>query len=452
MGWRWLPSRIARFVMLAFVLQLLVFGGVLALVWQASGAAIAVAERDTIEELRRDLMSAYYDGGDPALLRLIRARVGAAGPDRVVMLLARPDGGVVAGNLVAWPAAAQPGPAWRRLTVRYPGRMDAVPMAMIAWTLPDGRRMLVARSVAASDQLETMTEQAMLTGLLVGLALMLITALVLGRLVSRQIERVVATARAVEAGALTSRVPVDGSRDAFDALGQSINAMLDRIQSLVSQLRLMTDGLAHDFRSPITRLRTVVEQASLETRDPAALAALERATQETDHLLAMLSTALLISRTEAGLGREQFETTDLGQLLADLVELYGPSAEDRGFALELAAPALVRLPVHRQLVAQAMGNLVDNALAYASGGSRIELGVRRVPGGALLWVADNGPGIAEGQRAAALRRFSRLDPARRPGGSGLGLSLVEAVARMHEGTVKLEDNAPGLRVVMELSG
>lgn len=452
MGWRWLPSRIARFVMLAFLLQLLVFGGILALVWQASSAAIAAAERDNVDELRRDLMTAFYDEGDPALRRMISTRLSLAKRGELALLLARADGRAVAGNLPAWPAGVQTSGTWQRLNVHFPGRPEMEPMGMLSWALPDGRRMLAARSIASSDQLETMTKEAVLTGLVIGLALMLVTALVLGRLVSRQIGRVVATARAVEAGSLTSRVPVDGSRDAFDALGSAINAMLDRIQTLVSQLRLMTDGLAHDFRSPITRLRGVIEQAARETEDPAALAALDRATAETDHLLAMLSTALLISRTEAGLGREQFATTDLGALLDDLADLYGPPAEDQGMSLDCVAPSLVRLPVHRQLIAQAVGNLIENALAYAAGASHIELGVRRVPGGAELWVADNGPGIPPDQREAALRRFSRLDPARRQGGSGLGLSLVEAVARMHEGSVHLEDNAPGLRVVMALSG
>jgi signal transduction histidine kinase len=245
-------------------------------------------------------------------------------------------------------------------------------------------------------------------------------------------------------------VPVTGSGDAFDALGGAINTMLDRIQSLVSELRLTTDGLAHDLRSPVTRLKAALDRAMLETEDPVAVAALESVASESEALLDMLSTALLISRTQAGIGREQLHAIDVQAFLLDLSEVYGPLAEDQDFTIAVEAEPGLTLNLHRQLASQAIGNLIENALRYAEGGKQITLSAARKGETVELAVADDGPGIPPDRHAEALRRFGRLDPSRHSGGSGLGLSLVEAVARLHGGEVALEDNRPGLRVVLRL--
>jgi len=432
-------------VLLAFGFQLAVFGGVLLFVWQASDAAIRADQRERVDGLRRELMTHFFDGGLPALARAVTDQSRTAGREGAALLLLDARGQRLAGNLAAWPPQVPPRAPWRIVTL--PMAAGKEPMAVASWEIPGGR-LLVARSVAASTQLALTAEEAAATGLLIGLMLALASALILGRLLAGQIEALVDTAEEVAAGRLASRVPTDQSGDAFDRLGQAINAMLDRIERLVSQLRMMTDGLAHDFRAPVTRLRAVVDQAAGATSDPAARAALDRAMAEADALLAMLSTALLISRAEAGIGRDQFEPGDLVGLLDDLAEVYGPLAEERGFAIRVAAPAVVRAPVHRQLMLQALGNLIENATLYAEGGTTIELGVAAVEGGAALWVADDGRGIAPEQRGKAMERFGRLDPARRPGGSGLGLSLVEAVAHLHEGSLQLLDNAPGLRALV----
>lgn len=448
----WLRSRLARFVLLAFGLQLAVFGGVLLFVWQASDAAVRADQRERVAGLRAELMTHYFDGGLPALTRAVGEHMAPLGRERAVVLLLDPRGARLAGNLAGWPAGVPARTAWHIVPLALGGQ-PAEPVAITSWEIPGGYRLLAGRSIGASAGLALTAEEAAATGLLIGMLLALASALILGRLLSGQIEALVETAGAVAAGALGSRVPTDGSDDAFDRLGRAINTMLERIEGLVSQLRMMTDGLAHDFRAPVTRLRTVVDQASAATTDPAARAALERAMAEADALLAMLSTALLISRAEAGIGRDQFEPVDLVRLLDDLAEVYGPLAEERGFALVVAAPAVARAPLHRQLMLQALGNLIENAALYAEGGSRIELGAARHPeGGWRLWVSDDGVGIAPHQRARALERFGRLDPARRPGGSGLGLSLVAAVAHLHGGTLTLAGNQPGLRAELVLAG
>jgi signal transduction histidine kinase len=324
-------------------------------------------------------------------------------------------------------------------------------IAVSTMRLPDGSRLLTGRVIDAGVRLSEINAEAMAAALLAGMVLTLLSALLLARIFSRQVEGIVRTTAAISGGALADRVPVDGSGDAFDALGEAINAMLDRIESLVSELRLMTDGLAHDLKSPVTRLKSVLEHAILETDDPTASAALEKVAREAETLLAMLTTALLISRTQAGIGRDQRKETDLGALLLDLAEVYGPLAEDHGFALETQAEAGLCAPLHRELTSQAIGNLIENALNYAAGGTRITLSATMAAGMLQLAVGDDGPGIPASQRAEALRRFGRLDPARHVAGSGLGLSLVDAVARLHDGHVALEDNAPGPRVVLTLA-
>lgn len=448
---RLLRSTTARFVAIAFLCQFAVTAGVLVFVDQAGTRAIDRAQKQAVADLRDELVDAYRTGGEEELRRLIRARLQAARGGAAVILLADRDGAPIAGNLGAWPTVVPVSTPWRAIDLYRMGSAMPEHMGVATTPLPGGERLLAGHVIDSGVRLARINEDAVLAALVAGLALATLSALAIGRLLSRQIGSVVDTAAAVGAGALGRRVPANGSGDAFDDLAQAINAMLERIEALVSQLRMMTDGLAHDLRSPVTRLKSTLEHAIVETRDPAALAALGRVADEADILLGMLSTALLISRTEAGMGREHLVPTGIAPLLADLAEVYGPLAEEHGFAIEVAAPSGLSIPLHRELMSQAIGNLIENALNYAEGGRRIVLGAAMEEGRHVaIGVGDDGPGIPPGRREEALRRFGRLDPARRVAGSGLGLSLVAAVARLHGGTIALEDNRPGLRVTLRL--
>jgi len=295
------------------------------------------------------------------------------------------------------------------------------------------------------------TGEAMIAALLLAVPLALLGAIVATRVITVRVERIADTARRVGMGELSLRVPVEpGMKDAFADLADTINLMLGRIETLVTELRVVTDSLAHDLRSPLTRLSATIDRASRETGDEVALSALERVGSEAETLLAMLSAALQISRTEAGIGRDRFVATDLGQMIEDLAEVYGPLAEERGFTL--ATQGAAHAVVHRELVGQALANLVDNAMKYAGPGGVIRLSVASDAETLTLAVDDDGPGIPEDQRGEALRRFGRLDPARQPGGAGLGLALAAAVARLHGGDLELGDNAPGLSVRFLLPG
>lgn len=445
-------STTTRFVLLAFLLQLPITGGVLFFAQHRSEQALVAAQQGWVEELRRELLIAHQETGPAGLARAIDERIRSVRGDLAVILLADANGRRIAGNLSAWPPVLPDQTPWRTTDLYRVGSNRSEHIGASTMLMPDGTQLLTGRVIDADSHLTSINREALIAALIMGLLLTMLSAILLARIVSRQIDRIVRTAGAISEGALQDRVPIDGSGDAFDALGVAINTMLDRIGSLVSELRLTTDGLAHDLRSPVTRLTSVLERAMLETSDPQASAALEKVALEAETLLGMLTTALLISRTEAGLGREAMVEISLDTLLRDLVEVYGPLAEDGGFMLEAEAAPGVGARLNRELVSQAISNLIENALKYAEGGTRITLSAIAVDGVLQLAVADNGPGIAEARRGEAMRRFGRLDPARQASGSGLGLSLVEAVARLHGGTIALEDNGPGLRVVITLPG
>ncbi len=450
-GWRgFARSTIGRFVGLAFLCQFLVTGGVLLFVQQASQRTVVAADRDAVHDLRDELLRVARERGAAGLRQDIERRLPTVRSERIVLLLTDAQGRIVAGNLGAWPTTITDNTPWRTIELYRIGGEQPEPIGVSTSRLPDGGRLLAGIVTSHSLQLTRIYEEALTIAFLMSLLLTLIIAILLGRVLTRQISAIADTANAVAVGAFHRRVATDGSGDAFDRLGLSINAMLERIDALVSQLRMMTDGLAHDLKSPVTRLLSVVEQASTQTRDDQALDALEKVHREAQTLQGMLSTALLISRTEAGFGSDRMRDTPIAELLEDLAEVYGPLIEDSGFTLHVAAPAGLAFPLHRELVSQAIANLIENALKYAEGGDRIALDAAMDGDALTISVSDNGPGIPADQHEAAMKRFGRLDPSRTKPGSGLGLSLVEAVARLHHGALLLGDAAPGLRATLRL--
>jgi len=274
---------------------------------------------------------------------------------------------------------------------------------------------------------------------------------ILAHYVARRIGNIAAVANRISARDLSQRVPLSGAGDSFDRLGMQVNAMLDRISRLMEELRLLTDTLAHDLRSPAGRLRAAA-QAAAESDDPAEQEELlNSVVRNADALIRILSTVLEISRSEALTGRNQFSWFDVSELGAELAEMYDPLAEERGAALRFDRPKRpVPLFGHRQLLAQAISNLVENAIRYGSTGGEIDVRVRPGDKQIRIEVADRGPGIPLERRQEALKRFGRLDSSRSDEGAGLGLALAQAIAHLHEGELLLEDNEPGLLIVMQL--
>lgn len=432
---------VAAHLVLVALSTAVVLGGVY---WSTRGL-IEAEVRQVVQAELTGLADNYRSGGLAGLTAAIERRSGPRGSPDGVYLLTGPRGRPIAGNLAEWPEDVTPGSGWITLDLYRTdeGRNAAVSAASLR--LDRGERLLVGRDAAARRAFERRLVEALLwaLGLMAGLALLI--GWLLSRLVLGRISEVAGTAETIVSGHMDRRVPLRGTGDEFDRLAATLNAMLDRIEGLVAEMRMVTDSVAHDLRSPLTRLRGHVEQA-LGTHDAAVREGLlARALEEADHVLSSFTGLLDIARAEAGMGREQFERVDLSDLAADMADLFAPVAEERGIEIDPdAAPAVIE--GHPQLLAQAVSNLMENALAHAPAGSRIALRVATGPEGPSLTVADHGPGVPEAERARVLEPFVRRDHSRGGTGTGLGLSLVAAVARLHGARLELSDNAPGLRV------
>jgi signal transduction histidine kinase len=284
---------------------------------------------------------------------------------------------------------------------------------------------------------------------IIAFILSLAAGYLLSRYILRRVETIGATSRQIVAGDLTKRVPLRGTGDEFDRLALSLNEMLARIEELMTGMRVVTDSVAHDLRSPLTRLKARLELALAKPEDPGEHAqALGTALDETDALLKMLSSLLEIARTEAGLDREHMSDVDLSDMIDNLAELYEPAAEEKGLSLHVDAAEHAIVTGHRELLAQAASNLIENAIKFSLHGGRIDVLLTKVDGVTKLIIRDQGPGIPEADREAVLQRFVRLDSARSTRGTGLGLSLVAAVAKLHDAGLELGDNHPGLVVTL----
>jgi signal transduction histidine kinase len=305
---------------------------------------------------------------------------------------------------------------------------------------------------ATFDEHEGLAE-ALERSLWLALGLSILFGMVSGWLIARyvngRVRELARVADAVSAGDLAHRMPVKPGGDAFDTLARRINAMLDRIEVLMSELRVLTDSLAHDLRSPVQRLRARVEGALTTADEGQRDLLLSGVVKEADALTRLLTTVLEIGRSEAGAARAQFAPVDGAALVIEIVEMYEPLAEEKGITLVTDIGPAPPFAGHRQLLAQALTNLVDNAFAYGNG-QPVTLMSRAQGEAIVLGVVDGGPGIAAADRTEARRRFGRLDASRNAPGAGLGLNLVESIAHLHGGTFDLADNAPGLRATLVL--
>jgi signal transduction histidine kinase len=278
------------------------------------------------------------------------------------------------------------------------------------------------------------------------------------RRVLSRIDAMTATAQTIMAGDLAGRLPVAGTGDELDRLADHVNAMLDRIVALMRGLTEVSDNIAHDLKTPLTRLRNRCEQALREKGDVVDYrAVLESTIEESDELIRTFDALLMIARAESGHARDNMTEFDAAEIARDVAELYEPLADENGLALKLDASGKAPVRGNRELVSQALANLVDNAIKYAAPqsklkGERAEILVKAGSAGehVTLSVEDHGLGIPEGDRDRVVERFVRLEQSRSQPGSGLGLSLASAVARLHGGELKLEDNKPGLRSIIAL--
>lgn len=363
----------------------------------------------------------------------------------------------LAGNLLFWPWQLSRVPGLHR----FSAQVNAIPKdarikdedvqvrAMVSM-LPGDHRLVIGEALSEED---SFTDYM---GFLLSWALILITASALaggawmGRSVLRRIDAINETAGEIMAGRLSRRIPVLGKGDEFDDLSTKLNDMLTRIDELVQGMRTVSDNVAHDLRSPLTRLRNRLEVTLLEQRNPEEYReVLEQAISDADRLLGTFNTLLAIAQAEAGVRRSHVEPVDLSALCYDLTEFYAVAAEEAGIDLTADVKPGVVVDGSRDLIIQALSNVLENALKYVPKEGQVRVSLETSDGGVDLIVTDNGPGIPEpDERRTVLERFVRLDAARSSPGNGLGLSLVRAAMQFHNGRVELGDASPGLRVTL----
>jgi signal transduction histidine kinase len=403
------------------------------------------------------LADRYRDEGLAGLANSVLRRVGDADPD-AVYLLARPDGVPITGNLTSWPDGAVSDGTWVRLEL-FRESSGAAPhtVGTRSFRLPTGHLLLVGRDFSAQQDFRRNLLAIFLAALTLTVALGIAGGMLMSRNLLRRIDAVSEAGRRIMAGDLAERLPTDRSGDEFDRLAGGLNRMLARIEELLLGMRVVSESMSHDLRSPLTRLRNRAELASRDAgcdADAALRDALAQTVADTDSVLATFNALTEIAQAEAGTARHEMALLDLARLVRDAGELYAPLAEDKGIRFDVDAAEAVTVRGHGQLLSQAVANLIDNAIKYTPAGGAVEVAVGSDPGGARLTVADSGPGVPAADRDRVLERFVRLDVSRSAPGSGLGLSLVAAVVRLHDGRMTLDDARPGaampgLRVVWE---
>jgi len=440
-----------RIALLAGLLALLSNLAVIGFIYfRTHDEAVATVRQQVIEQ-GKVLADVYRSGGKPALDDALEDTMTYADPQTAVALLGR-DNREAMGNLETIPAAILPlQEGYHNALIRLRGQTTPREAALVVHRLPAGQWLISGRIAGEGLAIRDTLERSLLIALVVAGLLGLLCGLILAHYVGQRIGDIATVANRISARDLSRRVPVSGAGDAFDRLGVQINAMLDRITALMEELCLLTDSLAHDLRSPVSRLRSAAHAAA-EASDPSEQEELLGSViRQADSLMRILTTVLEISRSEALTGRKQFSWFDVGELAAELAEMYDPLAEEAGASLEFDRPPRpVPLLGHRQLLAQAISNLLENAIRYGAGGGEIR--VRVLPGDRQIRVevGDRGPGIPAERRDEARRRFGRLDSSRSNEGAGLGLALAESIAHLHEGKLVLEDNAPGLLTILQI--
>jgi signal transduction histidine kinase len=322
----------------------------------------------------------------------------------------------------------------------------------LAIDLAGGNRLLVAANDERLSQIDRIIISVFAAGFAAILLLGIAGALLLGAYLRRRLNAIGEGAEAIIAGDIGRRMPVSPRGDEFDRLASSLNAMLERIGGLIENVRQVSSDVAHDLRTPLTRLRNQLEQGEAAVDAGANAKVIEEAIRRVDEVLALFAAILRIAEVESGQIRRSFGPVDLSALAVELAESYAPALADGGRALAWSVEPDLRIEGDRELIAQAIVNLLENAQGHTPKGTAIEMTLAASGDAVRLSVADSGPGVAAADRDRIVRRFIRLDGSRATAGHGLGLNLVAAIARLHHAQLRFADNRPGLIVAIEFPG
>ena len=437
-------TNLFRLTLAYMALFALSVGALSAFIYWATLGYLDTQTNAIIEAEIRGLYEQYERSSVMGLSDVIRERVERDTEGRMYYLLAGPIGQPIVGNVTAWPTGVDNA---RGQWVDFVQRDSDTPVRGM-WLPVGSFRLLVGRDIRELTAIKLLLRRASFYGITLTLVLALIGGVLLALSAERRLAELNRTTRQIMAGDWSRRAPLKGSDDEHDELAQNINAMLDQIESLLEGMRHVGDSVAHDLRGPITRLRNRLETVAA-AQNPSR-EDLADSVAQLDQVLATFNALLRIARVESGAFRSAFTTVDLKPIVHDVCELYQAAAEERQVTLQAKAPESVEVFGDRELLAQVLTNLVDNAVKYTPPGGVVHVELKRASDLAQVRVADSGPGVPAEDRERVLQRFTRLDRARSQPGNGLGLALVNAVTLQHHGRLTLGDNGPGLVVTVEL--
>ncbi len=429
------------------VLALVAFAGIL---WWNSVSRFLGELDALIGEDARTIAALDGRYGVAAAVDAVERRTDVTLHSRTVVLLTNPEFGRLAGNLPAWPAQVERKPGSYRVTVVADGQ--PTDMRLLSTVLPDGSHLLIGRDLTNFRDIRALFIGGLLGAAGAVLVLGVIGGTLLHRAVLARVDAINRTAAAIVQGDLSRRLPVAGSGDELDLLAATINAMLHQIEQLVHGVRNVSNAIAHDLRTPLAELRARLEELSRHRPEPeVTFAGIDAAVADVDRVIGVFNALLRLAELDTGARRSGFVPVEIADVMVEIVDLYLPSAEVKDVALTLDAPQGLVVQGDPFMLAQAVGNLIDNALKFVPAKGTVTATARRAAeGGVEIIVADNGPGIPESERDKVTERFYRGDASRGTPGVGLGLSLVAAVAKLHGGVLELGDNHPGLRACLHL--
>ncbi|WP_244631059.1 HAMP domain-containing sensor histidine kinase [Aureimonas sp. ME7] len=450
--------RVTAFRLSAVYLGLFALFATILLVYvtETASTILQTQSRDTISDEIQILDRIYQTTGIAGVVRSIDRR--ARQPGASLYLVTDATGLILAGNVQSLEAGLLDDAGFKSSPFRYARFTDTerdryhTAIAQVV-QLPNGMRLLVGRDQTDQERIRVIVRNALFLALILMTFGALLAWFLVGRTALHRLDRMSAATARIMAGDLSERLPLAGTGDEFDRLSEKLNVLLARIALLQEGLRQVSDNIAHDLKTPLTRLRNRVEAAlGEEAPERTTRQAMEAVLAEADGMIRTFDALLMISRVEAGSHPALMTPVDLAAIASDVAELYEPLAEDIGGTLLVDAPDPVVAPVSRELISQAISNLIDNALKYGLSDRdlRISVSLQQIDDRCRLSVADNGNGIPDDKRERVLERFFRLDESRSKPGSGLGLSLVQAIAALHGGTLMLDDAKPGLKVTLDI--
>ena len=452
-------SRIFRLALIYLCVFTASVLGLLGFIYWSATESVTRQIDSTINAEITGLAEQFNQRGLIGLVQAIERRAEKAGTSRGLYILADDALEPLAGNLSRWPDEPPDSEGWVTFRLEYPDDAGSSANFGRARVFDLGRRfhLLVGHDIEERSRIAASIRGTLFWSVVITIGVSLIGGVLMSRSLLRQIDSINDASREIMAGDLSRRIPIGKHGDEIDEVAGNLNAMLDQIERLLAGMSQISDNIAHDLRTPISRLRTGLESALIGRADPEDYRdTIRRAIEEADNILKTFNALLSIAQAEAGATEAQFESIDLKALLQDVGELYEPLADEQGIALKLEFAPNVTLQGDRNLLFQAVANLADNALKFSPSGSAVILALQKEPAkgkkreNVEIVVADQGPGIPAGDRERVLERFHRLEASRSTPGNGLGLSLVSAVAKLHGGNLRLDDNSPGLRATLSL--